>query len=255
MSSCGNASLRSCLNISEARLDGRRAVWFGSPLTMEKVTLTENFFWHSPPRIWRKWKHFLRRRFQSFRMKTASIVLCSGVLLICQSNALWGTSGWPQPTLLIQETIYHMSPESAAIDVSSYCKSASSVSIIPGTSICLDVCLYCWNIVITQTEMQKGVLLWSGGWEVDSSTLFFSFGVLKLCFPCPLIWFLRDHQWGGCVSLDHGRKRVGCHVPRWSHDFRCWLDRSSPHVVHEDAFQTHRNRLPSFHIKQSPAAG
>lgn len=40
-------------------------------------------------------------------------------------------------------------------------------------------------------------------------------------------------------------------MPRWSHDFRCWLDRSSPHVVHEDTFQTHRNQLPSFHIKPS----
>lgn len=124
MSSCGNMSLGSCLNISKARLDGRRAVWVGSPLTMEKVTLTENFFWHSPPRFpfyesQENENIFCVADFKAFRnvrMKTASIVLCWGALLICQSKTLWRTSGWPQPTLLIQETIYHMSPESAAID-------------------------------------------------------------------------------------------------------------------------------------------
>lgn len=124
MSICGNTSLGSCLNISKARLDGRRVVWVGSPLTTEKVTLTENFFWHSPLRFpfYESEEnenifcvvHF--KAFTNLRMKTASIVLCWGVLLICQSKTLWRTSGWPQPTLLILETIYHMSPESAAID-------------------------------------------------------------------------------------------------------------------------------------------
>lgn len=123
----------------------------------------------------RKWKHFLCCGFQSFRTKTASIVLWWGALLICQSKTLWRTFGWPQPTLLIQETVYHMSPKSSAIDSSEIASAVTvtltAVSVIPGSSICLDICvhIYFWlkNPCHTDRKGQRGLLLRTGRLEVD----------------------------------------------------------------------------------------
>lgn len=206
MSRCGNTSLRSCLNISKARLDGRRAVWVGSPLTTEKVTLTENFFWHSPLRFpfyesEENENVFCVADFKAFthvRMKTASIVLCWRVLLICQSKTLWRTSGWPQPTLLIQESIYHMSPESAAIG---WGPSAVTVNLPAACPSSLDppfVWIFAsfWLKYLhhadRNAERGAAMVQRTGGRLLNSLTV--SYGVLKLCFLCPFIRFHRDHQ-------------------------------------------------------------
>lgn len=155
MSSCGNTTLRSCLNISKERLDGRRAVWVGSPLTTEKVTLTESLFWCSPLqfpfcRAQENENIFCVVDFKAFGRRR--LLLFSGEERCWSANQklTGGTSGWPQPTLLIQETVYHMSPKSAAIDSSEIASAVTltlpAVSVIPGSSICLDICvhIYFW---------------------------------------------------------------------------------------------------------------
>lgn len=93
--------------------------WFGlaSPLTREKVTPTESFFGarrFDPPFMdLKKTKTFFQcRGFESLRNSLDEgrpvLFQCCGALLICQSKALSRTSGWPQPTLLIQEHISYV---------------------------------------------------------------------------------------------------------------------------------------------------
>lgn len=154
MSSCGNTSLRSCLNISKARLDGRRAVWVGSPLTTEKGYANRKLFLAlAAPipilRIWRKWKHFLRRGFQSFHKRPDEDGLYCSLLRSAPDlpvkNLLedfWlTTANTINPGDHISY-VHRLSSYRRLRCVSSYCKSASSVSIIPGASICLDICLF-----------------------------------------------------------------------------------------------------------------
>lgn len=51
VSSCGNAMLRSCLNISKERLDGQGVVWFGLAFNHGKGYANRKLFWHSPFRF------------------------------------------------------------------------------------------------------------------------------------------------------------------------------------------------------------
>lgn len=160
-------------------------------------------------------------------MKTASIVLWWGALLICQSKTLWRTSGWPQPTLLIQETIYRMSLESVAIDG----RGASAVTVnLPAVCRSSRDPPYVWIFssfllkYLHDTDRnaeQAAAMVQKTGSRLLNSHIFLRGPQASLC---PFIWFHHNHQWG--------RKRGGCHVVHWSHDFRCWLDRSSPHMVH-----------------------